>query len=221
MAESLRLYDYWRSSSAYRVRLALNLKGLDYEQVPVHLVRDGGEQNRPGYRRLNPLGLVPALVHGERLLVQSVAICEYLEEAFDAEPLLPRDVTGRARVRTIVQTICSEIQPLNNLSVMQYLKGEAGLDDDRYDAWYARWIARGFEAIESWLQEDASGRYCHGDRPGLADCFLVPQVYNAERFSCDLSPYPRIGEVTGRCRELEAFRNAAPERQADCPQAGE
>ena len=217
MAETLRLYDYWRSSSAYRVRLALNLKGLAYEQKAVHLVRNGGEQHQPEYRRLNPLGLVPALAHGDRLVVQSVAICEYLEETFEAEPLLPRDAAGKARVRGIVQTICSEIQPLNNLSVMHYLKGEAGLDDAQYQAWYEHWIARGFRAVEAWLREDESSAYCYGDSPTLADCFLLPQVYNAERFSCDLQAYPRIREISSRCRALDAFVRAAPENQADAP----
>ena len=215
MVDSLQLYDYWRSSSAYRVRIALNLKGLAYRQVPVHLVRDGGQQNSPAYRALNPLGLVPALLHGERVIVQSLAICEYLEEAFNTPPLLPRDPAGRARVRGMVQTVCSEIQPLNNLSVMQYLKRDMGLADDRYGDWYAHWIRRGFRALEAWLADDASGAFCHGDTPTLADCFLVPQVYNAERFECDLEPYPRIREITARCRSLEAFSAAAPEQQAD------
>ena len=217
MAEALKLYDYWRSSSAYRVRIALNLKGLDYEQVPVHLVRDGGEQNRPAYRALNPLGLVPALVHGERVIVQSLAICEYLEEAIEAPPLLPTDPHGRARVRAIVQTVCSEVQPLNNLSVMHYLKGDMGLDDEAYGDWYGHWIDRGFQAIETWLADRESGSFCHGDAPGLADCYLVPQVYNAERFECDLAPYPRIREIVARCRALAAFSRAAPESQPDAP----
>ncbi|MEE4218880.1 MAG: maleylacetoacetate isomerase [Xanthomonadales bacterium] len=215
MAE-LTLFDYWRSSSAYRVRIALNLKGLEYRQGPVHLVRDGGQQNLPSYRALNPLGLVPALVHGENTVVQSLAICEYLEERFEARPLLPEDAVGRARVRSIVQTICSEVQPLNNLSVMNYLKGEMGLSDDEYTAWYGHWIKRGFSALETWLQGEDSGRFCHGDNPTLADCFLVPQVYNAERFSCDMAPYARIREIVQRCRAQAAFAKAAPENQADC-----
>ncbi|MEE4294644.1 MAG: maleylacetoacetate isomerase [Xanthomonadales bacterium] len=215
MADALQLYDYWRSSSAYRVRIALNLKGLSYRQIPVHLVRDGGQQNRQDYRELNPLGLVPVLVHGEHVIVQSMAICEYLEERFEAVPLLPRDAEGRARVRGLVQTVCAEIQPLNNLSVMQYLKGEMGLDSARYGAWYAHWIARGFRAVETWLSSDDSGDFCHGNQPGLADCYLVPQVYNAERFKCDMEPYPRIREVVARCRALEAFSRAAPEAQPD------
>lgn len=215
MAETLTLYDYWRSSSAYRVRIALNLKGLDYRQVPVHLVRDGGQQNSPSYKKINPLGLVPALVHGKRVVVQSLAICEYLDESFDARPLLPAGPADRARVRGLVQSVCSEVQPLNNLSVMQYLKGEMKTSDEDYQRWYGHWIARGFQAIEAWLNDPSSGRFCHGDTPGLADCFLVPQVYNAERFSCDLGPYPRIREITARCRGLEAFEKAAPERQPD------
>ena len=215
MAETLTLYDYWRSSSAYRVRIALNLKGLDYRQVPVHLVRDGGQQNSPSYRKINPLGLVPALAHGERVVVQSLAICEYLDESFDARPLLPAGPADRARVRGLVQSVCSEVQPLNNLSVMQYLKGEMKTSDQDYQRWYGHWIARGFQAIEAWLNDPSSGRFCHGDTPGLADCFLVPQVYNAERFSCDLGPYPHIREITARCRRLEAFEKASPERQSD------
>lgn len=214
MAE-LTLYDYWRSSSAYRVRIALNLKGLEYRQAPVHLVRDGGQQNLPSYRALNPLGLVPTLVHGENTVVQSLAICEYLEECFEARPLLPGDAAGRARVRGIVQTICSEVQPLNNLSVMNYLKGEMKLSDDRYKAWYGHWINRGFSALETWLRSEDSGMYCHGDSPTLADCFLVPQVYNAERFSCNMEPYARIREIVQRCRAEPAFARAAPENQAD------
>jgi len=215
MADTLQLYDYWRSSSAYRVRIALNLKGLSYRQIPVHLVRDGGQQNRQDYRELNPLGLVPVLVHGEHVIVQSLAICEYLEERFEAVPLLPADAEGRARVRGLVQTVCAEIQPLNNLSVMQYLKSEMGLDGTRVGQWYAHWIARGFRAVETWLCSDDSGDFCHGNQPGLADCYLVPQVYNAERFKCDMEPYPRIRDVVARCRALEAFSRAAPEAQPD------
>lgn len=215
MADTLQLYDYWRSSSAYRVRIALNLKGLSCRQIPVHLVRDGGQQNRQDYRELNPLGLVPVLVHGEHVIVQSLAICEYLEERFEAVPLLPADAEGRARVRGLVQTVCAEIQPLNNLSVMQYLKSEMGLDGARVGQWYAHWIARGFRAVETWLSSDDSGDFCHGNQPGLADCYLVPQVYNAERFKCDMEPYPRIRDVVARCRALEAFSRAAPEAQPD------
>ncbi|MEJ2400042.1 MAG: maleylacetoacetate isomerase [Xanthomonadales bacterium] len=211
----LLLYGYWRSSSAYRVRIALNLKRLEYRQQAVHLVRGGGEQHEADYRAVNPLGLVPALRHGSRTIVQSTAICEYLEETFPETPLLPGDAPGRARVRSMVQTVCSEIQPLNNLGVMAYLKAEMGLGDEAVSRWYAHWIARGFAALESWLGMPDSGAFCHGDAPTLADCFLIPQVYNAERFACDLQPYPRIRAIATRCRALPAFRRAAPEQQAD------
>lgn len=214
-SDDLLLYGYWRSSSAYRVRIALNLKGLSYRQEAVHLVRDGGEQNRPEYRAVNPLGLVPALVHGQRTVVQSVAICEYLEESFPAVPLLPADAPGRARVRSLVQTVCSEIQPLNNSGVTKYLEQTLELPGQAVRDWYAHWIARGFAAIETWLQGPGTGRFCHGDEPTLADCYLVPQVYNAERFECDLGPYPKIRRIAANCRALPAFEMAAPENQPD------
>lgn len=214
-AEHPLLYGYWRSSSSYRVRIALNLKGVPYEPRIVNLVREGGEHQRSEYRELNPLGLVPALVHRGHRMVQSVAICEYLEETWPEPPLLPRDPVERARVRSMVQTIACEIQPLNNLGVMKYLAGELGQADEAVREWYAHWVARGFAALETWLGESLSGDFCHGNSPTLADCYLVPQVYNAERFECDLSPYPRIEQITARCRSLEAFRRAAPEQQPD------
>jgi maleylacetoacetate isomerase len=209
------LYSYWRSSSSYRVRIALNLKGIDYTQAPIHLVRNGGEQNQPAYREINPLGLVPALMHDGQVIVQSLAICEYLEETFPPSPLLPEDQQGRARVRGIVQSIASEIQPMNNLSVMQYLKKEMGQGDEAVEKWYRFWVDRGFAAVETWLNNPGTGDFCHGDTPGLADCFLVPQVYNAERFNCDLEPYPQIMRITSLCRKLPAFQAAAPENQPD------
>jgi len=211
----LLLYSYWRSSSAYRVRIALNLKGIQYRQKFVHLVKEGGEQHKTEYREVNPLGLVPALVHENQTIVQSMAICEYLEETFTDIPLLPVKAFARARVRTIAQSITSEVQPLNNLAVMHYLKNEMRQDDAAIKAWYAHWITRGFSAVESWLSTPDSGLYCHGDTPSLADCFLVPQVYNAERFSCDLEFYPSIRRITAQCRSLAAFEAAAPENQAD------
>jgi len=193
----------------------MNLKEIDYELTPVHLVRNGGEQNQASYREINPLGLVPALAHDGQVLVQSLAICEYLEEAFPERPLLPVDKRGRARVRGLVQSIACEIQPMNNLSVMQYLKKEMGQSEEAVREWYVRWIDRGFSAIEAWLGGDDTGRFCHGDAPGLADCFLVPQVYNAQRFACDLGQYPNIMRITTICRELPGFLAAAPENQPD------
>ena len=216
-SNKLILYGYWRSSSSYRVRIALNLKGLAYEQRTVHLVRDGGEQHQAAYRAINPLGLVPALLHRDRVLAQSTAICEYLEELFPVPALMPPDAPGKARVRGLVQSIASEIQPLNNLGVIQYLKNEGQQSDEAINQWLSHWLARGFAAVESWLESDATGRFCHGDLPGLADCFLVPQVYNAERFSSDLTPYPNIRRITALCRELPAFSSAAPANQPDAP----
>jgi maleylacetoacetate isomerase len=169
----------------------------------------------PEYRAINPLGLVPALVHGDRVVVQSVAICEYLDEAFPQTPLLPSDSAARARVRGFVQTICSEIQPLNNLSVLQYLGRELDQGEEPVERWYRHWIERGFNAIESWLSGPDSGQFCHGDRPGLADCFLVPQVYNAERYSCDIQAWPNIQRITANCRAIDAFVDAEPENQHD------
>ena len=211
----LLLYSYWRSSSAYRVRIALNLKGIQYRQKFVHLVREGGEQHKTEYREVNPLGLVPALVHEDQTIVQSMAICEYLEETFTEIPLLPVNPAARARVRTIAQSITSEIQPLNNLAVMHYLRNEMRQDDAAINDWHSHWIVRGFSALESWLSTPDSGLYCHGDDPTLADCFLVPQVYNAERFSCDLEFYPNIRRIAAQCRSLAAFDAAAPDNQAD------
>lgn len=216
----LVLYSYWRSSSSYRVRIALNLKGLDYEQRAVNLLRRDGEQNSPDYRSINPLGLVPALAHDDVLVAQSVAICEYLDEVFPAPALLPDDAVGRARVRCIVQSIASEIQPLNNLAVLAYLKDPLQQGKPGVQSWYEHWIARGFAAIETWLESPSTGRFCHGDYPTLADCYLVPQVYNAERFGCDLAPYPRLMRIAGLCRSLDAFRTAEPENQPDAPAAG-
>lgn len=213
--EQVLLYSYWRSSSAYRVRIALNLKGIDYRQRFVHLVKEGGEQHTIEYREVNPLGLVPSLVHNGQAIVQSMAIIEYLEETFSGAPLLPEAAVERARVRSIAQSICSEIQPLNNLAVMHYLKKPMKQTDEGIREWYAHWIERGFSAVESWLSGSATGLYCHGDTPGLADCFLLPQVYNAERFTCDLGPYPNIRRITKQCRSLDAFTRAAPENQAD------
>jgi maleylacetoacetate isomerase len=211
----LALYGYWRSSSAYRVRIALNLKGLACEHRAVHLVRGGGEQTSPEYRAVNPLGLVPALVHGDRVIAQSVAICEYLDEVFPEPALLPADAPGRARVRCIVQSVASEIQPLNNLGVTRYLGDVMNQDQSAVQSWYRHWVARGFTAIETWLAGPDTGRFCHGDYPTLADCFLVPQVYNAERFGCDLDAYPRLMRIARLCRSLDAFDEAAPENQAD------
>lgn len=210
----LSLYTYWRSSCSYRVRIALNLKGLDYESVPVHLVRDGGGQHSEDYRRMNPQGLVPTLVADDHSVTQSLAIIEYLEETHPQPPLLPNDALARAHVRRMAYLIADEIQPLNNLGVLQYLKREMGLAQDAVDRWYRHFIERGFSALEQILSESPA-KYCFGEEPGLADVCLVPQVYNAERFGCDLTVYPNIVRINELCLLHEAFARAIPEAQPD------
>ncbi|MFW3617005.1 maleylacetoacetate isomerase [Billgrantia antri] len=209
------LYGYYRSSAAYRVRIALNLKGLAYHQAPVNLVK--GEQRGEENLARNPQGLVPVLETDDGIqLSQSLAICEYLDERHPEPPLLPADAAGRARVRSLAQLVACEIHPLNNLKVLKYLVHELKLDDEAKLAWYRHWIAEGFAALEARLAgEPATGTFCHGDSPTLADLCLVPQVYNAERFDCDLSPYPTIRRITERCRGMEAFAMAAPGEQPD------
>ena len=211
----MKLYGYWRSSSTYRVRIACELKGLAVESVPIHLVRDVGEQHAEAFRKLNPQGLVPVLVDGAAVLSQSLAIIEYLDETQDGPRLLPDDTLGRARVRSMAMLVAAEIQPLNNLGVLQFLKHEMGADDAARDSWYLHWIARGFGALEARLSESATGDFCHGDAPGLVDCFLVPQVYNALRYQCSMDDYPRLHAIHARCQTLPEFQRAAPEAQAD------
>ncbi len=219
MATARTLYGYWRSSAAYRVRIALNLKAMDYAVVAVHLVRDGGEQHRDSYRKLNPLQLVPTLVEGERVLRESVAIIEYLDDAYPDTPrLLPPEAPARARVRALAQVVACDIHPLGDLRVLQDLQRELGVDDEAKATWSKHWIEVGFDAIEAMLASDGhSGTFCEGDAPTLADCCLVPQVYNARRFGVALDRYPTITRIEGACRELDAFRRAAPGVQPDAP----
>ncbi|NWL80488.1 maleylacetoacetate isomerase [Pseudomonas taiwanensis] len=219
MNTELTLYGYWRSSAAYRVRIALNLKGLAYRQEAVHLVKDGGQQHQSAYRELNPQGLLPLLVDagnagGEIRIAQSLAILEYLDEVFPVPALLPADPAQRALVRSLAMHIACDVHPLNNLRVLQYLKAELGVADEAKDAWYRHWIALGLAAVEKGL-EAFGGKLSLGSRPGYLEACLVPQVYNARRFDCDLSAYPRILDIAARCDALEAFRNAAPEVQPD------
>jgi maleylacetoacetate isomerase len=210
----LRLWSYWRSSASYRVRIALNLKGLPYETLPVHLVRGGGEQHQPAYLAVNPQARVPALDAGGGVVTQSLAIIEYLEEAHPRPALLPADPVARARVRSLALTIACDIQPLQNIAVTQYLKTMLRADDAAITAWLHEWIGRGLAAVEALLARDPeSGRFCQGDSPSLADACLVPQCYAARRVGLDLGPYPTVARIDDACRELEAFRRAAPEAQ--------
>jgi maleylacetoacetate isomerase len=211
----MKLFSYWRSSAAYRVRIALNLKKIDCELVPVHLLRDGGEHRQAAYLDLNPQGLVPALEHNGAVIGQSLAIIEYLESRFPEPPLLPDEPVICARVRAIAQSVACDIAPLNNLRVMNYLRTEMGQDAAAVDRWYGHWVARGFQGLETQIGRYGNGRYCCGDAVTLADVLLVPQVYNARRFNCDLEPYPQLLAVAHHLNTLEAFRRAAPENQPD------
>lgn len=218
MNETLKLYGYWRSSAAYRVRIGLNLKGLSCEQVPVHLARDGGEQHAPDYAATNPQRLVPVLVHGERKIRQSLAILEYLDELWPEPALLPVAPRDRARARALAQLVACDIHPLNNLRVLQYLEREWNAPQTERDGWVRHWITEGFRAFEAMLCEDLGrGEFCEGDVPSIADCCLIPQVYNARRFGVDLSSFPTILQVEASCIALPAFEAAKPENQPDAP----
>lgn len=212
----MKLHTYFRSSAAYRVRIALNLKGIQAEMAPVHLLKDGGEQFSAAYDALNPSHLVPLLEDGGMRLTQSLAIIEYLDETHPQPPLLPPDARGRARVRALAQAIACDIHPINNLRVLKYLSEELGVSADQKNAWYRHWVALGLQALETQLaREPETGRFCHGDTPTIADCCLVPQLYNARRFECDLTSYPTLLAIADRCEQLPAFADARPERQAD------
>lgn len=212
----MKLYSYFRSSAAYRARIALNLKGLPYEYLPVHLVRDGGEQHAPAYRSVAPEGLVPVLVDGDTTVHQSLAIIEYLDETHPQPPLLPAGAAARAAVRAIALDIACDIHPLCNTRVLKYLGANCGLDKDGSDDWIRHWIGTGFAALEIRLAHDpARGAFCHGDAPTLADIVLVPQVFNARRFGVDMGRFPTIAAIDARCAELAAFADAAPAKQPD------
>jgi len=213
----MKLYTYWRSSAAYRVRIGLELKGISREDVPVHLVRDGGEQLRPEYAALNPQRQVPTLVLDDgTVLTQSLAILEYLDETRPEPPLLPADPLGRARVRALAQAIACDIHPTNNLRVLNRLGDQFNADADARAQWYRHWVAEGLRGVEALLSRAATpGAFCHGDRPGLADACLIPQVYNARRFEVDLSFCPTVTRIEAACLALPAFQRAAPEAQPD------
>jgi maleylacetoacetate isomerase len=211
----VKLYNYYRSSAAYRVRIALALKGLSYDYISVHLTK--GEQYRPEYAAINPQNLVPVLQDDAgHYLYQSLAIMQYLDEAHPEPPLLPKGLVERARVRSLALLIACEIHPLNNPRVLNYLTGNFGISEDQKLAWYHHWVKTGFVALEKRLATDSgTGRYCHGDKPGFADCALVPQVANALRFKVDMSGFPTIMRINEECLKLEAFQKAAPQNQPD------
>ncbi len=210
----MKLYSYFRSSAAYRVRIALNLKGLSTEIIPVHLVKNGGEQHSDAYRQINPSELVPTLIDENFTLSQSMSILEYLEESHPEITLLPADMQQRALIRTFCQSIACDIHPLNNLRVLQYLQRNLKVTDEKKDQWYAHWIQLGMQSLEAQLQQ-SNGQFCFGEQPTLADCCLIPQIYNAKRFNIDLSGYPKIEAIYQHCLTLPAFLQASPEVQID------
>lgn len=211
-----KLYGYFRSSAAFRARIALNLKGLEYEQAIIHLVKNGGEQFAPEYRALNPQSLVPVLQEDELTLTQSLAIIEYLDEMHPDPAFLPPTAADRAYVRALAQSVACDIHPIDNLRVLKYLRTNFTADEDDIGAWYNHWIATGFSGIEAMLAQDVrTGTFCFGNTPGLADILLVPQVVNAGNYKLDMTPYPAISRIFDACMALPAFANAHPRVQAD------
>lgn len=210
----MRLYSFFRSSAAYRVRIAFNFKGLDYATIPIHLQKGGGQNLTPDFRSVNPQMRVPALrLDSGEVLTQSLAIIEYLDETHPEPPLLPQDPIGRAKVRAMAQLIACDIHPLNNVSPLRYLKNELGQDQAKIDAWYHHWILNGFDALEATM--GGSGPYAYGATVTLADICLVPQVANARRLKVPLERFPRIVAIDAACARLAAFDQARPENQPD------
>lgn len=210
----LRLYNYWRSSSSYRVRIALNLKLVEYQTVPVHLLRDGGEQHKAEFHALNPQELVPLLVDGDFALGQSLAIFQYLEAQVPQPALVPEDPRDAARMWAFCQAIANEIQPLQNTRVTKYMAEQLGLDEEQRKTWLRHWIGLGLDALEEELRGRVAMPYCFGETPTYADCCLVPQLYAAERFGA-VRDWPRLQAITARCREHEGFIAAHPDNQVD------
>jgi len=210
----MKLYGYFRSSASYRVRIALNMKGLDYDQVSVHLAK--GKQYDREFSAISPQNLVPVLEDDGQLLYQSLAIIQYLEEKFPEPRLLPKDSPGRNRVRSLALISACEIHPLNNTRVLAYLTDTLKLTEEQKNAWYRHWVTVGFTALEKRLAtEKETGKFCHGDTPGFADITLVPQVANANRFKVDLTLFPNIRRINDECLKLEPFRKAMPQNQPD------
>lgn len=216
MADMMKLYTFFRSSASYRVRIALNLKGLDYQQVPIHLRRGGGEQFSAAFKTVNPQALVPALEDGGRILTQSLAIIEYLEEKHPKPPLLPANPVDRALVRSMALIVACEIHPIQNLRVLVHLKHNFKLSEDDLNHWAQHWIDLGLAALEQTVVSQSNlSKFCFGDRPTLSDICLVPQLANARRFGCDLKRFPTLLDIETNCNALPEFANAAPEKQPD------
>jgi maleylacetoacetate isomerase len=208
----LKLYDYYRSSACYRVRIALNLKGLEYETIPIHLVNNNGEQFSEDYQKINPQSLVPTLQDENKILTQSLAIIEYLEEQNPLPPLLPKNVYHKALARSFAITIATDVHPLNNLRVLKYLSNELSISEEKRNAWYKHWIHKGFMSLEKQLSShQLTGDFCFGNEPSIADIYLIPQLYNAKRYNCNLIDYPHLVRIDEHCQKNPAFIKARPE----------
>ncbi len=214
----IKLYDYWRSSACYRVRIALNLKGIEYQSQSIHLVRDGGEQHTAEFSEINPQQLVPVLIDGDRVIRQSLAIIEYLDEVYGGELVLPPTARERARVRSLAQMIACDMHPLTNLRVLQYLETEFAAPVEARHDWVRHWVKLGLDAFEEMISDNPStGAFCEGDMPTMADICLIPQLYNARRYGVELDSYKSILRVEDACSAEEAFERAKPENQPDAP----
>jgi maleylacetoacetate isomerase len=211
----MELFTYFRSSAAYRVRIALNLKGIKADPHCVHLVKDGGQQHKPEFKAVNPQGFVPALVDQGHVITQSIAIITYLDETHPNPPLLPKDALSRARVRAMSLIIACDIHPLQNQRVTKYLEKEFHADEEMRRKWLVRWITEGFTAMEKLLADGGTGKCCHGDTPTIADVLLVPQMFSARRFGVDVAPFKTLVRIDEYCQTIKAFQDAAPAKQAD------
>lgn len=210
----LKLYNYYRSSASFRVRIALNLKNIEYQDIPIHLTNQGGEHFLPSFNEINPQNLVPVLCDNNKVITQSLAIIEYIDALFPSPAILPKDPYQSALIKSFALTIAADVHPLNNLRVLKYLTTNLGLSEDQKNTWYQNWIQKGFTALEKQLtQLNRSGKYCFGDSITLADIFLVPQMYNARRFSCDISQYPLLTQIDHNCQQHPAFIKASPNEQ--------
>jgi maleylpyruvate isomerase len=211
----LKLYNYYRSSASFRVRIALNYKNLSYEYLPVHLIREGGEQYKSDFQAINPQSLIPVLQEGDQIITQSLAILEYLEETHPTPALLPKDPIQRAQIRAFAQAIVSEMHPVNNSRVLNYLKDELKVDEDEKLAWYHHWLQIGFTALEKIIIQNNSGLFCFGAQLSFADICLIPQIRNAYRFNFAMDAFPRLMKIYEHCLSLDCFVKAQPEQQPD------
>jgi len=209
------LFSFYRSSAVYRVRIALNLKHLHYNVIPVHLQKDGGQQYKDSFKEINPQSRVPVLCDENNIITQSFAILEYLEEKYPAPPLLPEAIELRAQIRAFSQAICCDIHPLNNIRVLGHLREKFGADDAGIQQWMSRWISEGFESLEQLIEPFYTGQFCFGDQPTFADCCLIPQYFNALRFNVSVNRFQKLKAIYTHCNTLEAFQKAAPHNQID------